>query len=101
MQELFRKEAAYRKTLHGQLANQILAVGIMTSMPSTQGMLKILSSSSFDVMPRTLFLTVVFSNPADRNVHDHLHFFKSDKLNSAKFIPMLLYKLRYPFQGGL
>ncbi len=28
LSELFRKEVAYRKTLHGQLANQILSVGV-------------------------------------------------------------------------
>ncbi|WP_261487386.1 transposase [Acididesulfobacillus acetoxydans] len=28
LSELFRQEAAYRKTLHGQLANQILSVGV-------------------------------------------------------------------------
>ena len=58
--ELFRREAAHRKTLHGQMANRILAIGaaIHTEKLSYRGFQKLYGKSISVRAPRT-FLSIV------------------------------------------
>ncbi len=58
--ELFRREAAHRKTLHGQMANRILAIGtdIHTEKLSYRGFQKLYGRSISIRAPRT-FLSIL------------------------------------------
>ncbi|MFC4770163.1 zinc ribbon domain-containing protein [Effusibacillus consociatus] len=58
--ELFRRETAHRKTLHGQLANQVIAIGIHihTEKLSYQSFQKMYGKSVSVRAPRT-FLSIV------------------------------------------
>ncbi len=60
MQELYRREAAHRKTLHGQLANEILAVGkyILTEKLSYKAFQKMFGRS-ISVRAPKLFLSIL------------------------------------------
>jgi len=58
--ELFRREAAHRKTLHGQMANRIIAIGthIHTEKLSYRGFQKLYGKSISVRAPRT-FLSIL------------------------------------------
>jgi transposase len=60
LQELYRREAAHRKTLHGQLANEILAVGkyILTEKLSFKAFQKMFGRS-ISVRAPKLFLSIL------------------------------------------
>jgi transposase len=60
LQELYRREAAHRKTLHGQLANEILAVGkyILTEKLSYKAFQKMFGRS-ISVRAPKLFLSIL------------------------------------------